>query len=122
MNNVTIVGRLTAQPELKTTPTGTEVLNFTVADNKGKDRCYFIDCVAFKNNAEFINKYFGKGSWVGITGEIQTRTYKDRDEKSHKVTEILVNKVDFVGAKDTQTAQPSNQATVTYEDETDLPF
>lgn len=122
MNNVTIVGRLTAQPELKTTPTGTEVLNFTVADNKGKDRCYFIDCVAFKTNAEFINKYFSKGSWVGITGEIQTRTYKDRDEKSHKVTEILVNKVDFVGAKDTQTTQPSNQAAVTYEDETDLPF
>lgn len=122
MNNVTIVGRLTAQPELKTTPTGTEVLNFTVADNKGKDRCYFIDCVAFKNNAEFINKYFGKGSWIGVTGEIQTRTYKDKEEKSHKVTEVLVNKVDFVGAKESSTTQPSNQAAITYEDETDLPF
>lgn len=122
MNNVTIVGRLTAQPELKTTPTGTEVLNFAVADNKGKDRCYFIDCVAFKNNAEFISKYFGKGSWIGITGEIQTRTYKDKEEKSHKVTEVLVNKVDFVGAKESSTTQPSNQATITYEDETDLPF
>lgn len=122
MNNVTIVGRLTAQPELKTTPTGTEVLNFAVADNKGKDRCYFIDCVAFKNNAEFISKYFGKGSWIGITGEIQTRTYKDKEEKSHKVTEVLVNKVDFVGAKESSTTQTSNQATITYEDETDLPF
>lgn len=122
MNNITLVGRLTAQPELKTTPSGTEVLNFTVADNKGKDRCYFIDCVAFKNNAEFINKYFNKGTWIGITGEIQTRTYKDKDEKSHKVTEILVNKVDFVGVKENGTIQLANQTTVAFEDETDLPF
>jgi single-strand DNA-binding protein len=122
MTNVSIIGRLTADPEMKVTPSGTEVLNFTVADNKGKDRCYFIDCVAFKNNAEFINKYFRKGTWIGITGEIQTRTYKDREEKSHKVTEILVNKVDFVGVKESGTIQPSNQTIVTFEDETDLPF
>jgi single-strand DNA-binding protein len=122
MTNVSIIGRLTADPEMKVTPSGTEVLNFTVADNKGKDRCYFIDCVAFKNNAEFINKYFTKGTWIGITGEIQTRTYKDREEKSHKVTEILVNKVDFVGVKESGTIQPSNQTIVTFEDETDLPF
>jgi single-strand DNA-binding protein len=122
MTNVSIIGRLTADPEMKVTPSGTEVLNFTVADNKGKDRCYFIDCVAFKNNAEFINKYFSKGTWIGITGEIQTRTYKDREEKSHKVTEILVNKVDFVGVKESGTIQPSNQTIVTFEDETDLPF
>ncbi len=126
MNNVTLVGRLTAQPELKTTPTGTELVNFTIADNKSKDKCYFIDCVAFKNTAQFISKYFNKGSWIGITGEIQTRTYKDKDEKSHKVTEIFVTKVDFVGAKEEATQEQKanighEEATIEYE-ETDLPF
>lgn len=122
MTNVSIIGRLTADPEMKVTPSGTEFLNITVADNKGKDKCNFISCVAFKNNADFICKYFHKGSWIGLSGELQTRTYQDNQGNNRKVTEVLVNRVDFVGGKE-ESNQTTPQATadIPYEEE-DLPF
>ena len=105
MNNVCITGRLTASPELKITPNGTNVCNFTLAvdsrykDNDGNPVAKFIDCVAWKHNAEFLCKWFDKGVRVAITGELDTRTWKDNDGNSRKVVEVLVNTVEFADGK-----------------------
>lgn len=105
INTVALTGRLTADVELKTTPSGVSVCTFSLAvDSKyqkqGEERkASFIDCVAWRNTAEFISKYFKKGSMIGIEGEIQTRTYTDKEGKNRKVTEIIVNNASFCGSK-----------------------
>lgn len=105
MNTVQLIGRLTNTPELKQTPNGKSVCNFSVAverkfkDADGKPVVDFIDCVAWGNQADFICKWFDKGVRIGITGEIQTRSWKDNDDKSRKVVEILVNTVEFADGK-----------------------
>lgn len=105
INIVALTGRLTADVELKTTPSGVSVCSFSLAvDSKyqkqGEERkASFINCVAWRNTAEFINKYFKKGSMIGIEGEIQTRNYTDKDGKNRKVTEIIVNNASFCGSK-----------------------
>lgn len=105
LNNVTLMGRLTADPELKTTNSGVSVTSFSVAVDrkykaKGEEKkADFIDCVAWRNTAEFICKYFQKGSMIGIEGEIQTRTYTDNSGTNRKVTEILVNNASFCESK-----------------------
>ena len=105
LNSVTLMGRLTTDPELKTTQSGVSVTSFCVAvDRKyqpqGQEKkTDFIDIVAWRNTADFICKYFKKGSMIGIEGEIQTRTYTDQDGKNRKVTEILANNVSFCESK-----------------------
>ena len=85
LNTVIIEGRLTKDPELKTTPNGISVSTFAVAvarDYKNANGEYdsdFFECVAWRNNAERISKYFHKGDGVGIVGRLQTRTYKDKN-------------------------------------------
>lgn len=106
LNIVGINGRFVADPELKTTNTGTPVCTFTIACDRsyvksGEERqADFIDCVAWRNTAEFICRYFSKGSMIGIDGSIQTRMYEDKDGKKHKVTEVVVNNAHFCGAKE----------------------
>ena len=111
MNKAVIVGRLTKAPELKTTASGTSVCSFTVAVNrrfKNADGNYdadFINCVAWRQQAEFICKHFVKGSWIALYGSIQTRTYdKDNGDKVY-ITEVVVDEVNFVGDKK-QEAEP----------------
>ena len=105
MNNVNIIGRLTASPELKATPSGKKVCNFTLAKERkfkgadGKPVTDFIDCVAWEHNAEFLCKWFEKGVRVGITGELQTRMREDKEGKKIKVCEVLVNSVEFADGK-----------------------
>jgi single-strand DNA-binding protein len=105
MNNVNLIARLTAKPELKTTPNGKSVCNFSVAverkfkDADGNAIVDYIDCVAWNAQAEFLCKWFDKGVRVGLTGELQTRTYTDSDGKSRKVVEVLVNTVEFADGK-----------------------
>lgn len=104
MNKVTLVGRLTKNPELKKTENSL-IVNFTVAVNrnfKNKDGKYdadFISCTAFKNTAEFINKYFVKGSQIALSGRIQTRNYDAQDGSKRYVTEVVVENVEFTGEK-----------------------
>ena len=104
MNNINLIGRLTATPELRHTNSGTAVCNFSVAvDRKFKDAdgntvTDYVDCVAWKNQSEFICKWFDKGVRIGITGELQTRSY-EKDGQKHKVTEVLVNTVEFADGK-----------------------
>ena len=98
------VGRLTHTPELRHTNNGTAVCNFTLAverrfkDADGNAVTDWIDCVAWKSQAEFLCKWFDKGVRVGITGELQTRRY-EKDGQTHKVTEVLVSTVEFADGK-----------------------
>lgn len=102
MNKVELVGRLTKEPEVKLTSNQTEYCNFTVAvDRKFKDKdgnrqADFIICVAWKQTATFIQKYFHKGNRIGLTGSIQTRTFDDNEGRKVFVTEVLVDDVEFV--------------------------
>ena len=103
-NRAILGGRLTADPEMKTTPSGTNVTTFTIAVNRkgGKDgqtQSDFIKCVAWEKSAEFICKYFGKGSSICIVGEIQVRPWKDKEGKNRYETEVKVNEVNFVDSK-----------------------
>lgn len=101
MNKVMLVGRLTKDPEIKLTSNQTQFCNFTLAvdrrfkDANGQRQADFISCVAWRNTAVFIQKYFGKGSRIGVSGSIQTRSYED-DSGKHFITEVVVDEAEFV--------------------------
>ncbi len=105
LNNVVLMGRLTADPELRHTSNGVAVTSFTLAVNRsyakaGTERATdFIDIVAWRNTAEFVTKYFAKGQLVALEGSIQTRTYQDKDGNNRKAFEIIANNVHFAEAK-----------------------
>ena len=105
LNKAILVGRLTRDPELKSTTNGNSVLNFTVAitrkfkDANGERQSDFINCVAFRQTAEFISNYFKKGNMISVDGTIQTRTWDDNEGKRHYVTEVVVNDAGFVESK-----------------------
>lgn len=109
MNKVELVGRLTKEPEVKLTSNQTKFCNFAIAvdrrfkDANGQRQADFISCVAWKQTAEFIQKYFHKGNRIGICGSIQTRSYEDEKGK-HFITEVLVEEVEFVESQ--ATVQP----------------
>ena len=103
-NLVVLSGRLTADPELKTTPNGVSVTSFSIAVERryrqGEERqADFINIVAWRSSAEFICKYFKKGSMIGIEGSIQTRKYQDRDGNNRTAFEVVANNVQFVEFK-----------------------
>ncbi len=105
MNKVILVGNLARDPELTTTPNGVNVCRFTIAVSRpfanadGNRETDFINCVAWRSNAEFVSKYFKKGSPAGVCGSIQTRNYEDKDGNKRYVTEVSVDSVEFVGRK-----------------------
>ena len=101
MNNVIISGRLTADPELKTTPNGVSGCTFIVAvDRPVKDDVAdFPIVVAWRQTAEFVAKYLKKGRKVIIQGEIRTRNYEDKDGNKRKATEIQAERVEFADSK-----------------------
>ena len=123
LNQATIEGRMAADCKNTTLPNGKNVTNFCVAvtrnykDANGQYGTDFIDCVAFDKQGEFINRYFKKGSEIIVTGELQVRTYKDKNDSTHKVTAINVNKVFFTGSKQSNSTQNTdNQPNVENED------
>lgn len=103
-NLVVLTGRLTADPELKTTPNGISVTSFSIAVSrpyrKGEEsQADFINIVAWRQTAEFITKYFKKGNMIGIEGSIQTRRYTDKNGNNRTAFEVVVNNAQFVEAK-----------------------
>ena len=102
LNKVILMGRLTRDPELRHTGSGTAVCSFTVAvdngygDNRSTD---FINCVAWNKSAEFVEKYFTKGRMIIVVGRIQTRTWEGQDGKKNYVTEVVANEVSFGESK-----------------------
>lgn len=101
INNATIMGRLTADPELRTTDSGLSVTSFCVAVDRPmtKDKTDFIDCVAWRQTAEFVTRYFHKGSMIAVQGAIQTRNYDDKNGNKRTAVEIVAGNVSFCGEK-----------------------
>lgn len=103
MNKAIIMGRLTRDPELKTTQSGVPVVSFTVAVDRaykpkdGEREADFINCVAWRQTAEFVARWFTKGKMIAVSGSIQTRKYTDRDNNQRNVTEIVAEDVYFCG-------------------------
>lgn len=95
MNSINIVGRLTADPELKTTTNGKQVASFSVAvDNQGKDSgATFFRCQAWEKTAEFICNYLGKGRLVSVSGRMQSRSYQDKDGNKRESWELTASEV-----------------------------
>lgn len=107
MNKAILIGRLTRDPELRTTPTGRNVCQFSVAVNRtftnanGEREADFINCVVWDKQAENLSKYQKKGNQIAVEGRIQTRNYDDKDGKRVYVTEILATNISFLDAKGT---------------------
>ena len=98
INTAVIMGRLCAEPELKVTGNGVQITSFTVAvDRNGKGQADFIDFVAWRQTAEFICKYFRKGSMIAIQAHIQTRMYEDKNGNKRKAVELIADNVSFCG-------------------------
>lgn len=115
LNVCCLMGRLVADPELRTTPNGISVTTFTIAVDrsytpKGQERqADFIDIVAWRGTADFVCKYFSKGQLVAVQGAIQTRTYTDRDGNKRKAVEIVADHVHFAEPKrDTKPSAGNN--------------
>ena len=105
INTVALMGRLTYDPELKSTPSGVSVLRFQIAVDRNYQRAGqerqadFIDCVAWRQTAEFISRYFHKGSMIAVEGSIQTSNYTDKDGNKRKQVEVSANNVSFCGSR-----------------------
>lgn len=105
LNRVILMGRLVADPELKTTPSGISVTSFRIAVERsyakaGEERqADFINIVCWRNTAEFVCKYFSKGSLIALEGQLQTRSYQDKDGTNKYMVEVLADKVSFTGEK-----------------------
>lgn len=143
INMVALMGRLTYEPELRSTQNGLSVLSFQIAvdrnyQSQGQERqADFIDCVAWRQTAEFISRFFHKGSMIAIDGSIQTRNYTDKNGNNRKAVEVVVNNASFCGSKaetGTGTAPAFEQPAPSYasaqgsdfeeivDDDDDLPF
>ena len=103
-NKVILGGRLTAVPELKQTPSGIKVCSFSIAVNRNRSKdsesqqADFINCVAWRETADFICRYFGKGSAICVVGELQTRSW-EKDGERRYATEVTVSEASFVDSK-----------------------
>lgn len=113
LNKVTIMGRFTRDPELRQTTSGTPCASFALAverdfadQSTGKRECDFIDCVAWKTTADFISKYFSKGSMAAIVGRLQIRTWQDKNGNNRRTAEVIVENIYF-GASKKEDAAPS---------------
>ena len=135
INSVVIIGRLSADPELKPTNSGLSVTSICVAVDRtkkkdGKERePDFINAVAWRQTAEFVTSYFSKGSMIAVQGSIQTRKYTDRNGNNRTSFEIVADNVSFCGSKSdggSRNQDGKKSTNVTYDDwqaeDDDLPF
>lgn len=146
INSVVLMGRLTAEPELRSTTSGISITRFTIAVNRyskdGEDKADFINITAWRKTAEIVSKYFRKGSMIAVQGSIQTDNYTDRDGNKRKSFQVVANNVSFCGSKaetyqtENETPVAQDQPSLSYEttdnsdfetiddddDEYDLPF
>lgn len=111
-NKVTLLGRITNDLELKTTPSGVPVLTFGIAvdrryQEQGKEKkADFFNCVAWRNEAEFISRFWTKGRAILVEGELQNRKYTDKSGTERQITEIIVDRACFTGEKPQREAPP----------------
>ena len=122
LNVVAIMGRLVADPELRTTPAGVNVCRFRIACDRsyvqqGQERqADFIDIVAWRQQADFVSKYFQKGSMIAVEGSLQTRNYRDKNGNNRTAVEVVAKNISFAGAKrqDSQSAPSYEQQTISH--------
>ena len=112
LNHITIMGRMTRDPELRRTGSGVAVASFTIAvdrDFSGKDSSEketdFIDCVAWRGTGEFVSKYFAKGSMAVVSGRLQIRAWTDKDGNKRRTAEVVADNVAILGKEKRSTAQ-----------------
>lgn len=136
LNQVILLGRLTKNPTVRKTGSGVSVASFTLAVDRDyqKEECDFINCTAWRNTADFVERYFSKGQMMAVRGSLQSRTWVDKDEKSRESWEVVVDSVWFCGdkkksenAETAYTGKPSRVDASTFEDLPDdssdgLPF
>lgn len=141
MNSCVLTGRLVADPELRTTPSGLSVCRFRIAVDRpyqksGEDRkADFIDVVAWRSNADFVTKYFHKGSMIAVQGSLQTNNYEDKNGNKRTSYEIVADRTEFCGSKSDSgnSSYSGNSAPAAYSnstpddfssvvDDDDLPF
>ena len=126
LNKIIVMGRLTKDPELRRTGNGTAVTSFTIACDRdfGDKETDFLECVAWRQAGEFVDKYFSKGRMAVVAGRLQIRSWTDKDGNKRKTAEIVADNVYFGDSKSesTQTANiPDNFAVIEDTDE-NLPF
>ena len=122
LNICALMGRLVADPELRTTQSGISVTSFRIAvdrnmtDSSGSRQTDFIDIVAWRGTAEFVCKYFTKGQMIAVNGSIQTRSYEDKQGNKRTAVEVVAENVNFCGSKNEGSAHsaPQKQAGVGY--------
>lgn len=131
INSVVLMGRLTADPELKNTNSGIEVCSFSVAversykSDNGEKQTDFINVTAWRQSAAFISKYFRKGQMIAIEGSIQTRSYEDKNGNKRTAFEVVVEHASFCGGKSdssTGTAPAESVSVDVSANEDDVPF
>ena len=112
LNHITIMGRLTREPELRRTGSGVAVTSFTIACDRdianketGERETDFIDCVAWRGTGEFVNKYFGKGSMAVVSGRLQIRGWTDKEGNKRRTAEVVADSVYFGDSKKEETKQ-----------------
>ncbi|MBO1004156.1 single-stranded DNA-binding protein [Pseudogracilibacillus auburnensis] len=111
LNRVVLVGRLTRDPDLRYTPNGVAVANFTIAANRpfrnqqGEQEADFINCVVWRKTAENLANYMKKGSMIGVDGRIQTRSYEGQDGKMVYITEVLAENIQFLESRGASQSQ-----------------
>ena len=116
MNKIILIGRLTKEPELRYTQSGTAVVSFNLAvdrrfaNQNGEREADFINCVAWNKTAEFIANYFQKGKGIAIEGRLQVRSYDGNDGQRHWVTEVVAEQVEFVGGKNDRGSNSNNSS------------
>lgn len=121
------MGRLTYEPELKTTTSGKLVINFQIACDRqyrtaGQEhKADFIDCQAWRQTAEFVSRYFHKGSMIAVEGSVQTSSFTDNEGNRHKTVTVIANNVSFCGSKQQDSPMPVSNGFEDIEDD-DLPF
>ena len=133
MNKAILMGRLTKAPELRYTQSDIPVVSFTLAVDRGyktdgERQADFINCVAWRNTAEFVSKWFSKGQLVAVSGRIQSRTYKDRDGNNRTAVEVVVDEAFFAEKKGGSTQEETELPPAVDEfeellgEDLDLPF
>lgn len=127
LNHISLLGRLTRDPELRRTQTGVAVANFAIACDRdrnadGERQTDFIEIVAWRNTAEFVSKYLKKGSLVAISGRLQMRRYTANDGTNRTQAEVVADSVYFGKSKREQVPVTSSEFSELDEDDGNLPF
>lgn len=130
LNKVIVMGRMVRNPELRRTNSGTAVASFTIACDRdfksdgGEREADFIECVAWRNTAEFVSKYFTKGRMAVVSGRLQTRNWTDKEGNKRKATEIVAESVYFGDSKrkELQSYAAPQEPFAELPDEDELPY